>query len=235
MSLNALTMDEFKEALPPDMRSNINPLLMMKINNVLDHPEEWEQYRENLLTYTNVLLMGKFKMEAYINAVRYVGFKVMGLSNTRAHAMTFPERHIKWAQEGLPSKTIASYTTAYNKSKLVNLIYEQTLIPTYILNAPIIQKAINVQVEIMSNEDNSAKVRSEAANYLMTHLKPPETKKVELDIGVASSSVIEDYEAAMARLVEKQMEVITRGGNVKEVANTPIRIPQETSKEVIDI
>ena len=188
----ALTEEQFKAALPREMRKAVNPLLIMRVNNTLSSPEEWEQYKENLLSYASVLQQGKFKISSYINAVRYVGFKVMGCTNKEAYRKTFPDKYAGFINDGVSDKDIASYTTAYNKSKLVNLIFEQTLIPVHIINAPLFQKAINVQAEIMLNEDASFKVRSDAANSLMTHLKPPETKKFELDVGIRQDSIIDD-------------------------------------------
>lgn len=65
-------------------------------------------------------------------------------------------------KSGVSEKDQSSYISAYHKSKLVNLIFEQTLIPIHILNAPLLQQAINVQAELMLTA-NSEKVRSDAA------------------------------------------------------------------------
>jgi len=226
----ALTEEQFKAALPAHMTKSVNPLLMMRINNTLSSPEEWENYKDNLLDYVGVLQQGKFKMQNYLDAVRYVGFKVMGFNNITSYRKTFPDKYAKFVREGVSSKAIASYSTAYNQSKLVNLIYEQTLIPAYLLNAPQFQKAINKQVSIMNNEKASFKVQSDAANSLLTHLKPPETKKVELDIGINTTSIIDDYEQAMSTMVAKQLELMKAGGDVKQIANA--KIP---TIEVIDV
>jgi len=222
-------MEQFKAALPADMRKSVNPLLVMKINNVLENPEEWEMYKENLLTYVSVLQKGKFKMDSYINAVRYVSFKVMGCTNTEAHRRTFPDKHTKWMQEGVSSKDIASYTTAYNKSKLVNLIFEQTLIPTHILNAPLFQQAINVQADLMLNA-KSEMVRANAANNLANLLKAPETKKVELDIGISESGMLQNLKEVTARLAANQKAAIDSGMySPREIAHQVI-----VEAEVID-
>lgn len=229
--VQALTEEQFRDALPTGMKKAINPLLIMNINNTLENEEEWEVYKENILSYTGVLQHGKFKMDQYLNAVRYVGYKVMGMTNKDAYEKTFPDKIRGFLAKGVAAKDIASYTTAYNKSKLVNLIFEQTLIPTHILNAPMFQKAINVQASIMLNEDVSAKVRSDAANSLMTHLKAPETKKVELDIGISQSSIIDDYQKSISLMVSQQMKLIEAGGDVKAIANASIK----PSEEVIDV
>ncbi len=226
----ALTEDQFKAALPANMTKSVNPILMMRINNTLSSEQEWDNYRENLLDYVGVLQQGKFKMENYLNAVRYVGFKVMGFNNITSYKRTFPDKYVKFVNDGVSAKDISSYSTAYNQSKLVNLIFEQTLIPTHIINAPTFQKAINKQVSIMNNEDASFKVQSDAANSLLMHLKAPEVKKVELDIGLNTNSVIDDYQEAMSAMVAQQLELIKAGGDVKQIANAKIPVA-----EVIDI
>ena len=63
--------------------------------------------------------------------------------------------------------------TSYNKNKLVNLILEQSMIPSWVLNQDMYQKALNVQCELMLTA-NSEKV-SDAANSILTHLKPPQS------------------------------------------------------------
>lgn len=225
-----LSIDEFKEALPPQMRKSINKELVDSINATLTDPELLAVYRENLLSYTSVLKEGKFKLENYLNAVRYVGFKVMGMSNKDAYIKTFPGKYQGFLQKGYEEKDIASYITAYNKSKLVNLIFEQTLIPVHILNAPLYQQAINTQAALMIHS-KSDKVRCDAANSLLIHLKPPETRKIELDIGVKEDGAIAALRVHMAELVEQQKALIAAGLTAQEIAHQPIMI-EATLEEV---
>lgn len=230
---NTLTVEQFKNALPPQIKQSVNKELIDQINATLSDPEAMEIFRENLLSFTSVLQQGKFKLVNYISAVRYVGFKVMGSTNRDAYIRTFPDKYDSFLQRGVAEKDIDSYVTAYNKSKLVNLLFEQTLIPVHIMNAPLFQKAINVQAELMVSA-RSEMVRMQAAGKLMDILKPPETKKIELDIGVHRDSVIDDYETAMRRMVEQQMKLIAAGGNIKQIANAKI-VTHAIEEEVMDI
>jgi hypothetical protein len=126
--------------------------------------------------------------------------------------------------QGLQAKDIASYVTAYNKSKLVNLIFEQTLIPSYVLNQDLYQRALNVQADLMVNS-GSDKVRCDAANSLLTHLKMPETQKVELEIGVKEDSSISQLRQATLELARAQRLAMEAGQmNAQEVAHTKITI-----------
>lgn len=223
-----LTLEQFQKALPAQVKKSVNQELIDKVNSTLSDPEMMENYRNNLLSYTHVMKEGKFKIQNYIDAVRYVSFKLMGKTNIAAYTCTFPDKITKWATEGVDDKTISAYVTAYNKSKLVNLIFEQTLVPTHVLNADLFQKALNTQAELMIDPNVSPKVRSDAANSLLTHLKAPETKKVELDIGVREDSAIRDLRATTLELARQQRLMLEAGAmTAKDVANSKLVIDGE--------
>lgn len=214
-----LTLDQFKLALPDKVKKSINQELIDQINNTLSDPEMFESYRDNLISYTKVMADGKFKVTQYVDAVRYVSFKLMGCTNIEAYTKTFPDKYQRFVQAGVSAKDIASYVTAYNKSKLVNLIFEQTLIPSHVLNQDLYQRALNVQADLMMNA-KSEKVRCDAANSLLTQLKTPEVKKVELDIGVREDSAIAALRATTMELARQQRLMVESGAmNAQEVAH----------------
>lgn len=230
--MSTLTIEQFKSALPDKVKKSINQELIDQINNTLADPEMFETYRDNLLSYTRVMADGRFKISSYIDAVRYVSHKLMGCTNIEAYTKTFPDKYQRFIQQGVQSKDIASYVTAYNKSKLVNLIFEQTLIPSYVLNQDLYQKALNVQAELMLDDSISPKVRSDAANSLLTHLKMPETQKVELEIGVKEDSSIQALRNTTLELARQQRMMMEAGAmNAQEVAHSRLVIDVE-SKEV---
>lgn len=225
-----LTTDVIKQALPEKVRKNINQELVDSINQTLSDPEMFEQYRDNFLSYTKVMADGRFKITDYVNAVKYVSHKLMGCTNLDAYVKTFPAKYQHFIGTGVAPKDIASYVTAYNKSKLVNLIFEQTLVPHYVLNQDLYQKALNVQAELMTSA-NSEKVRCDAANSLLTHLKMPETQKVELEIGVKEDgSIAALREATMALAAQQRMMIQSGMSNAGEIARAKV-----IEAEVIDV
>ena len=226
-----MTIDQFKAALPPQIKKSINQDIIDSINNSLHDPEALAIYKENLVSFTSVLREGKFKLSSYLSAVRYVSFKLMGSSNQDAYIKTFPDKYQRFLREGVAPKDIASYITAYNKSKLVNLIFEQALVPTHILNAPLFQKALNVQAQLMMDDNVSPKVRCDAANSLLTHLKPPETKKIELDIGLKEDSTIQILRESTLELVEQQKKLLAAGATALDIAQSSLII-ESTLEEV---
>ena len=229
--MTVLNLETFRTALPDKVKKTINQDLMDNINKTLSDPDMFETYRENLLSYASVMADGRFKMESYVSAVKYVSHKLMGASNIAAYIKTFPDKYQDFINRGIETKDIASYVTAYNKSKLVNLIMEQTLIPSYVLNQDLYQKALNVQAELMLTA-KSEKVRSDAANSLLTQLKMPEVNKVQLDVNVKEDGSIAALRESTLELVRQQKLMVQAGAmNAQEVAHSKLVIDVE-SREV---
>ena len=222
--MSSLTVTQFQQALPDKVKKSVNQELIDRVNATLSDPELYESYRDNLLSYTRVMADGRFKVSNYIDAVKYVSHKLMGCSNIEAYSKTFPDKMQRFSAQGVSGKDIASYVTAYNKSKLVNLIYEQTLIPSYVLNQDLYQRALNTQADLMINA-KSEKVRSDAANSLLVQLKAPEVKKVELDIGIKEDSSIAALRQSTMELVRAQRLALESGAmNAKDVAQSRLVI-----------
>jgi hypothetical protein len=220
-----LTVEQFTKALPKGMRNNASQDLVDRINNIQSNSIEKEAYRENLLSYTSVMSDGRFQIVKYLEAIKYVTHKLLGDSNIQAYVKTFPDRYQSFLKNGTASKDIASYVTSYNKNKLVNLIFEQTLVPSHILNADMYQRALNVQAALMVDDDVSPKVRSDAANSLLVHLKMPETQKIELDIGMKEDKTINELRNTTMELVAQQRKMLEAGAvNAKEVAHSNLLI-----------
>lgn len=228
MTLAPLTAEEFKSALPDKVKKSINQQLLDQINVTLADPDMYEIYRENLLSYGRIMAEGKFKIQNYLDGVKYVSFKLMGKTNTDAYSLTFPDKIARFTAQNVASKDIASYITAYNKSKLVNLLMEQSMVPTWVLNQDLFQKALNVQADLMLSA-KSEKVRAEAANSLLNHLKPPEAQKVELSVGVSEDGSISALREATLALVAEQRRAIQAGAaNAEDVAKAPLVINGES-------
>ena len=225
--MSLITIEQFKQALPDKVKKSVNQELIDQINTTLSDPEMYETYRDNLVSYTRVMADGRFKISSYVEAVKYVSHKLMGCTNIEAYIKTFPDKYNRFIQQGVSAKDIASYVTAYNKNKLVNLIFEQTLIPSYVLNQDLYQRALNVQADLMITA-KSEKVRCDAANSLLTQLKMPETQKVELEIGVKEDSSIAALRATTMELARQQRLMMESGAmNAQQIAHGKLIIEGE--------
>lgn len=206
-----LTVETFQAVLPKQVKGRVTQEIVDNVNLLFDDPYEREVYRDNLLSFSSVLRDGKFKIAQYTDAVRYMGFKLRGDTNKAAFIKTFPDRYQNHLDNGVSDKDISSYVSAYNKSILVNKVREQTLVPSYILNADMFQGALNKQFQIMNNDEASYKVQSDAANSILTHLKVPETIKHELEVTHKEDSAIDQLRKAMTVFAENQVESIKSG------------------------
>ena len=224
---NEITLEQFRDVLPKNTRGSLTKEIVDDINTNISDPILGKVYRDNLLSYTSVMNEGRFKTTDYINAVRYVSNRMMSDSNVSAYLKTFPDKHQWFIVQGTSSKDISAYVAAYNKTKLVNLIFAQTLVPFHVLNADLYQKALNVQVALMTDEAVSHKVRSDAANSVLTHLKPPEVTKIELDVK-DDNSMLAGLRQTMLELAAMQHKNIELGiSSAKDVAHSSLVIEGE--------
>lgn len=213
-----LTVQQVEKAVPPNLKSAITPQFVDTLNNLSSDPVMAEQMRENFMSYTNVLKEGRFKTEDYLSAVMYVSYKLMNYTNLDAWGRTFPNRYQALVSRGTSSKDIAAHVSAYNKGKLVNLIMEQTLVPSWVLNQDLYQKALNVQADLMANA-MSEKVRSDAANSILTHLaKPKDNINTQINIGIGENSGMNELRETLSKLAEQQQQLINQGVSTKSIA-----------------
>lgn len=213
-----LTIENLRQALPSHLKSAATQSLADMVNTIALDPEIAQQIRENFIGYTHVLREGRFKTEDYVSGVAYVSYKLMGFTNQESYKRTFPARYQALVAKGANDKEISAYVSAYNKNKLVNLIMEQTLVPVWVLNQDVYQKAINVQAELMMTA-NSEKVRTDAANSLLTHLKKPESKQIALSLEVGENAGMADLKNLLTDLAHRQQDLINSGITTKEIAH----------------
>jgi len=229
---NLLTLDQIKRVMPQGVHSGIQQNIVDQINN-LTQGNEYELYRENILGYARALRDGGWKIRDYVNAVKYVTHKLMGDSNIESYVKVFPERYQDMINKQYEQRHIESRVAIYNKNQLVAKVFEQTLIPTHIVNADIHQKAINHLAYLMISA-RSEKVQGDAAAKLVDALKMPETTKIELDVGVKDSDTIKELHGTMLELAAMQRKGIKMGvQTAQEVAHSKI-IPDIIDGEVID-
>lgn len=222
-----LTLQEAQESLPAGQKGHITQDMVNQLNALSKDPEEARYIRENFISFSQVLTEGRFKLGDYVRAVMYVSHKVMGKSNLESYKQTVPDRYQQLVADGRSSKDIAAYVSAFNKGKLVNLVYERSAIPTWVLNQDMFQRALNVNYDIMNDVLVSDKVRVEAANSLLTHLKKPEVNKAQLNIDIAMNDGMKALEQRLAEMAEVQLKTIEGSTmSVEEIAAMPLNVPE---------
>ena len=216
-----LTVQELKEVLPKQHRSKASQEFVDTINQMVKDPDMADLYKKNIVTYADVLQDGRFKLIDYFNAVLFVSYKMMGMSSMAAYQKVFPARCVDMVARNISQKDMQSYASTYNKNKLVTLIYEQTLIPDYIMYASVRHKAIAAQANLLNSSNEY--VVQKAADSLMNHLKAPDNAKISIEMGTKDTGVLADLSSALNNLARQQSQAITSGyANAKEIAHSTI-------------
>lgn len=209
-----LTLKEVQEVLPIGSRNNMTQTMVDQLNNLSTDPEEAKYIRDNFISFSQVLNDGRFRMGDYVRAVMYVTQKVMGKTNLEAYKSALPDRYQRMINKGMPTKDIASNITAYNSGILVNKVMERAIIPSWILNQDMFQKALQTQFDIMTDYTVADKVRVEAANSILTHLKKPENNKAEIKIDIAVNDGMRALEKSLTELSKRQIKEIEHNPNI---------------------
>lgn len=223
--MSEITVETLRQALPRAHRSLATQETVERFNQAASG-EMADELRESFLGYIDVLQEGKFKLDDYLSAVKYVSYKLMNKSNRTAYSLVFPDRYNRLMADATLCNEIDSYVTAYNRGKLVNLILTQTMVPTHVLNQDMFQKALNVQMELALTS-TSDMVRSQAANSILTILKVPETAKVKIDVNVKNDNSIEELQEMMKRVAEEQLGLLEKGVPLQAITSTPLLIEGE--------
>lgn len=205
-----ISKQELIDALPQQMRKGMNDATYATLAQALSDPDELQRFKENFISFSTALKDGKYSVQQYIDAVKYVSFKKMGLTNLESFRRTFPAKIKRYAAEGKSDACINSFVSGYNQTKIVTRIFDQSMIPVHVLNQDAVQTAINALVKTIRTSKNDVAV-VKAADSLLNHLKPPVETKVSLDIGVKETPMLSELREESARLARQQQQMIESG------------------------
>ena len=216
-----LSVDAIKRLVPKPQRTLITQEFVDNLENCAKDTGIAEEFKNNFITYLSVLSKGKYKMADYINAVKFISFKLLGYTDIDAYAATFPDRYQRLVEEG--QEQIYAFSSMYAANKLVTSIYAQTMVPTYVLNAPLHQEAINKLAEMIRKPNITDFNKIRACEAILQHTKQPEVIKGELTIGIEQSDTIEDLREITENLAETYKTLLKKEGmTLREIADADI-------------
>ena len=198
----------FKKQLPTNKKKQLTEELYEKLLTTVK--DDKFDFTEDMITYAKVLENGRWNLEKYVNAVKYVSLKNMGFTNHDAYSIVFKDKVNRWLIEGVSIADQHKYISAYNKGDLIVAITERTLIPAHVMNQDKVQMAINELSNLVMTA-KSEMVRMKAAEALIRELKLPENNKVELEVSMKPSKELEDLKNTMRQFASKQLEAINTG------------------------
>jgi len=223
-----ITYKEFKRQIPKEKRHLLTEEVF---EDILKLDDDSIDLREQLLSYTDVLLSGKFSIINYAKACKFVSLLNMGKTAYDAYMIVFPDRYRRWMEIAYPTKDQYAEVTGYKNRKLVTEVMKRTLIPTNVMNQDKVQQGINVLADLMINA-KSEMVRMKSAESLLRELKIEEKEsKLELDITVKKDESLNQLEATLNKLAAQQVEAIENGkADPKQIAEMDIiTVEEETN------
>ena len=92
------------------------------------------------------------------------------------------------------------------------------MVPSWVLNQDIFQEAINTQASLMRDPDVSPKVRSDAANSLLTHLAKHKEAGPLINLDMRDTSGMKEMKELLVRMAQQQQGLIKEGVTAKDIA-----------------
>lgn len=140
----------------------------------------------NFIEWLGVLDSGKWGLKEYIDAVKYCSYRLLGETQESSYRKCFQEKCAKVEErysgesESSRKERVCWLARAYDKNKLVCGIMRQSLVPSWILNAPLYQEALNELVKMVRNNEVKGMSKVRACEAILEATKQPEEVKVSI-------------------------------------------------------
>ncbi len=148
---------------------------------------------------------GGHKVNDYVQAVAFCTHRIMNDSQVAAYKKVFPER-CKGKTEG----AIAGKASIYSNGKLITQILGFAQVPTHLLYMRERHMAVRKLADLVST-GFTERIQLDAADKLLTHIKPPEEVKIELDVGLGAQEMLDDMKASLDRVAELASKKLADG------------------------
>ena len=207
--MEELTLDFVKGAVPKKCRHAVTQEFVDGLNKAMKSSSEGEIFVENFITYSNVINEGKFGLSEYVDAVKFVSLKLLGHTNVSAYKKVFPERWMRLEREGIKAKD--DFAQKYNSNLLVTKIYQQTIVPTWVLNAPLHQKALSELGRMIDDPSVRGMTRVKACEAILNYTKQPEVVESKVQISIGQSDTISELREVTAKLANTLKQGLEEG------------------------
>ena len=208
----------FKRKLPKHKKKQITDEVIEMINS-----QDFDEFKDDIFGYVTVLQKhgNRYTIPQYLKAVKFVN--MLSVCNvSEAYRLTFPEKVAEWEARDVSQQYIDVYAGKYNRRQLITEIKKIATIPFKLMNADVLQKAVNHSVTLMYGA-NSELVQQKAAESLMKYLAPdPETTQ-QIDVNINADNSINELKKTIMDLSSQQVNTIKAGTtSVKQIAEMNI-------------
>lgn len=235
-----LTAEELKKRFPSKSKTITDETVQL-INDANSDPNfNGDEFLNTMYDYENVMYKNKASIKEFITALKFCAYlEAEGDNYTEAYKRARANDEFVIARMNMPTdsseyKELTFAASRYRKTPMVKDILTQADMPLYLMFQGARYKAVKTLADEMLTAQYS-KDRINAADKLLTHVKPPENAKVELDVSVKQDSIIDKYEAMITNLVKTQQEQIASGQDLHKVTNVAIISKKDKDDDIIDL
>ena len=233
--------EKISRYLPKGNHREITDAVMEKIQGFEDSGISQAYGDEMLLTHMGVLKECKVSTSEYIDAVKFCCLVMGGMSASKAWEIVFPEK-AKEVRDRNDGELSTSWSTMYNKTKIVTKLMAAMYVPAHIVYQPLNAWAIHKQYDLARgigaspNDRVSPVVQQKAAEALFEMTKMPEDNKIQLEIGLneESKNIQKSLFAQLAENTKIQMERLKRGESIEDVQKLNIGFNNAIDVELED-
>jgi len=225
------TTEELQRLLP-SKKSLITDEIAEIINKSQNEPEfQGESLLQTAITYESVLKNARVGIKEYLNAIRFCAYLMSMEDNyTEAYKRTFWDRpfvqeRLNLATDSQQYKELTSAASRYRRSKLVTDILTLSQVPLDILFAGYRHKAVGVLADLMMTAKYD-RDKINAARELLANTKPPESSKIELELGPnkAAMDMQQQLNKQLGEIAMNQKQMLEQGMTLKDVQKTGLKL-----------
>ena len=224
-----------KSIVKKDWQKYIDEEFVDRLNHLGEDETISRIYRENFLSWIGVInntQQGgyKYKLEDYISGVKFVSLRLLGNTIEDSYRKVFPDKVklVEQEYEGENEQQIKErvywLASAYSKGKLVVGIFQQTLVPSYILNAPLYQEALNTLATMIRGNEIKGMAKVKACEAILEATKQPEVIEQNVNVNVGGGMIRNEAMDELREVTEKlattlKMEMEKGKHKLQEVAD----------------
>lgn len=229
-----VTVLDLKTAFPAK-KDTITEATAKLINDAQNDPTfSIDGFMRTLVEYQDVMIKGNMSMRDYINAIKFCSyleaedFSIVDAYKRSRATDRFVLERLDAPTDSSRYKELTSAASRYHKSPLVRQILVQSDMPLYLMFQGARYKAVNTLVTEMETA-TYAKDRITAAKEILTHVKPPEEAKVELEIGISeeSKSMQQILNDQLVQIATNQKALLEAGGDIKDVQKVSVNLIED--------
>jgi len=222
-----ITVKELKDLLPKKYKNKGSERLVKDINELIVHGDYGDEFAEMFVTSITVLSgRATYTIDQYIDACKFLCLLAMEISVTDSYIRVFPDRWFnkKKLHPECTEHDMRGEAARFGHNTLVNMIREQKQLKFHLVNQDVAQRMV-AQLEWLAFNARSDVAKVSAATAVLKETRPPETQKVELEVGLGEKTIeIQQQQTdVLKKIALNQQELYKQGYTLDQIQSIQMK------------